>query len=507
MPSRGSSSDSAGQSSGSLVEGSGSSSASSAPPPASTISARPQGQIVSSDPIEDSDSQAPWNATASSLYPVVFHPLLGSPIPPATWEQLKQVFLHHVQQVYPIAGLGPPFEQHSSAFRTTGYLLGSAFEPSSSLAPPLVTASAQALRRALAEGDDLMDVIKSSYLLAFHSYVNGRLLEGMYHTGAAVSMCLQCRLHQIDLNQDEEEDPVAGTSRSHELWSHPSIGTPVLMPVHNRGDRDTRISAFWQVFYLDQCWSVALGALSLINNGSSNNETVNLDVEISTPWPGQAHSDAIPGASTNIIARLSSAVDEDLPRNIEAFLAQAAALFKRASSLSLEVPAEQDGADMSPEFWTRYLSLEQATRSLSSRILAIAGVSSSDADTRLVTVHTMVHTTLLHLYHPFANTDGNVRENRLTEARLILGIINGIELRQFEILDPLLGTMWLSTAGVFIHEMSAVRSSNTFFSLEAIEGLDSEFQAVAGAMKRLARVFPIVGTMVQRVEEIYVTSS
>lgn len=84
----GSSSDSAGQSSGSLVEGSGSSSASSAPPPASTISARPQGQIVSSDPIEDLDSQAPWNATASSLYPVVFHPLLGSPIPPATWEQL-----------------------------------------------------------------------------------------------------------------------------------------------------------------------------------------------------------------------------------------------------------------------------------------------------------------------------------------------------------------------------------------------------------------------------------
>lgn len=93
-------------------------------------------------------------------------------------------------------------------------------------------------------------------------------------------------------------------------------------------------------------------------------------------------------------------MDEDLPSNIEAFLAQAAALFKRASSLSLEVPAEQDGADMSPEFWTRYLSLEQATRSLSSRIPAIAGVSSSDADTRIVTVHTMVHTTLLHLYHP-----------------------------------------------------------------------------------------------------------
>ncbi|KZS87508.1 hypothetical protein SISNIDRAFT_490969 [Sistotremastrum niveocremeum HHB9708] len=480
-----------------LSVGSPGSSSAGALPLASALAAPSQGQIVSGGPIGDPDIQSPWASRAPSPYPNIVHPVHGSPIHPATWEQLKQVFLHHINQIYPIVGLGSPFDQHTFAFRTTGYLLGSTFDPSSPLSPPLITASAQALHTALASGSDIMDLINSSYLLAFHSYTNGRLLEGMYHAGAA------------DEAEEEEENPVAGTSRSNELWSHPSIGTPVLLPARNMRDREMRIRTFWQVFYLDQCWSVALGALPLFTNGSSNNETANLDVEISTPWPGQAYSEAIPGSSTNIIARLCGAVNENLPNNTEAILAQAAAVFKRASSLSLEATASPEpGTDMSPEFWTQYASLEQAIRGLSSRIppLAGGGIPALEADTRLVTAHTMVHTTLLHLYHPFVNADGNVRENSLAEARLILGIIHGIEPRQFEFLDPLLGTMWMSTAGVFIREMSAVRSSNTFFSLEVMEGLHAEYQVVVGAMKRLARVFPIVETMVQRVEEFYAAS-
>lgn len=51
----------------------------------------------------------------------------------------------------------------------------------------------------------------------------------------------------------------------------------------------------------------------------------------------------------------------------------------------------------------------------------------------------------------------------------------------------------MSTAGVFINEMSAVQKSESFFDLESIDGLNAEFQTVLEAMQKLGRIFPIVG--------------
>ncbi|KZS92315.1 hypothetical protein SISNIDRAFT_486840 [Sistotremastrum niveocremeum HHB9708] len=435
------------------------------------------------------------------------YPSLDSPLHPAFWEQLKQTFLHHLTQLTPITGLSNTFESHSLVLRTAGYLLGADFQRASPFIEKLIPSATQALNQALTGPEDTVDVIKTCYLLALHSYINGNVLEGMYHAAAAVSLCLQCRLHQIDWPEDDREGVATGTSRSHELWSHPTVGTPVLPPAPTQSERERRIRVFWQVFYMDRCWSVALGTSVLFTNGNSSNQMANLDMEITTPWPGQGFEEVVPGRLADTITRLCSAADEPVPNNIEALLAQAAALFRRASVLSLEATTISPGTVLPDEYWIRYSALERALELFASRLPSISSVSSKEADTRLVSAHTFLHATSINLFSPFVSMDENTRGRSLTEARAVLEIIRSLEPRQYDILDPLMGTLWLSTAGVFINEMAAVQKSASFYDLESLDILNAEYQIVLDAMQKLGRIFPIVDTLRQRAVQYHQSSS
>lgn len=131
------------------------------------------------------------------------------------------------------------------------------------------------LSRALASVNDaianptkVVDFIQASCLLSVYFLSNGRLLEGSYHASAAASLALQWGLHQI--GQDEFSATLGCGERE---------STFRLPPAKDSIEQGERILAFWQVFNLDRCWSVALQRPATIPD-SKHPWTA-----ITTPWP------------------------------------------------------------------------------------------------------------------------------------------------------------------------------------------------------------------------------
>jgi hypothetical protein len=121
-------------------------------------------------------------------------------------------------------------------------------------------------RDGLRSGEKVLDVIQASCLLSMYFLVNGRLLEGSYHASAAASLAVQCGL-QAGVSCDASYSP--SSSREKLGLEPPASG-------YREGER---ILAFWQVYNLDRCWSVALRKPSVFLDGHDPWTSINC------PWP------------------------------------------------------------------------------------------------------------------------------------------------------------------------------------------------------------------------------
>lgn len=122
----------------------------------------------------------------------------------------------------------------------------------------------EALADALRIGEKIIDVIQASCLLSVYFLSNGRFLEGSYHASAAAAMVVQCGMH-------------GGIAREASLME-PMDGFNLRAP-KDTIEEGERISAFWQVFNLDRCWSVILRKPPVIPDG------LNAWNSINAPWP------------------------------------------------------------------------------------------------------------------------------------------------------------------------------------------------------------------------------
>jgi hypothetical protein len=102
--------------------------------------------------------------------------------------------------------------------------------------------------------------IQAEVLLATYFFRSNRLVEGRYHLGAAVSLTIGAKLHQI-------RAPGVDTSRA-----------DILPPPANQLEEGERLNAFWTVFTLNNCWGTSGGSgiTSVFDNPGS---------QIDSPWP------------------------------------------------------------------------------------------------------------------------------------------------------------------------------------------------------------------------------
>lgn len=124
----------------------------------------------------------------------------------------------------------------------------------------------EAHREGLRVGDQLVDIIRASCLLSVYFFSNGRIIEGSYHASAAAALAVQCGLH-------------AGVSPESIAWLSDPSDAFDLKPLKTNFRESERILAFWQVYNLDRCWSVALHKPLVIPDGPDPWNSIHC------PWP------------------------------------------------------------------------------------------------------------------------------------------------------------------------------------------------------------------------------
>jgi hypothetical protein len=124
-------------------------------------------------------------------------------------------------------------------------------------------------------GNAVLHTIQAEVLLATYFFQNTRFLEAKYHLGAAVSLVIGSGLHRI------RSAATGGPSA-------PALHT--LAPPRDPMEECERITAFWTVVTLDNCWTIADGSPSNISYTDPN-------ARIDTPWPLDVNA---PGFNVNI---------------------------------------------------------------------------------------------------------------------------------------------------------------------------------------------------------------
>ena len=134
--------------------------------------------------------------------------------------------------------------------------------------PLYLSRALSAISEAIPDPSRVVDLIQAQCILSVYFLSNGRLLEGSYHASSAASLALQWGLHQIG-SPDATPGAMLGE------WD----SSFRLDPPQDAIEQGERILAFWQVYDLDRCWSVALQRPTIIPDSKHPRTT------ITTPWP------------------------------------------------------------------------------------------------------------------------------------------------------------------------------------------------------------------------------
>jgi hypothetical protein len=215
----------------------------------------------------------------------------------------------------------PPSEQRHPALMNAIYLWAcfvSRPKPLSQHEESFLSQALDGVREGLRQGDKLLDVIQASCLLSLYFLANGRLVEGSYHASAVAALAVQCGL----------QNAVSGEGSFNPSSSRERLDLDHIKPGYKDGER---ILAFWQVFNLDRCWSVAL-----------RKPCVALDSEdpwtsINCPWP---HDITEYESGNHSVGNTFSTVKNFLQGDVsggfslQALRAKASAIFSRADQLA-----------------------------------------------------------------------------------------------------------------------------------------------------------------------------
>lgn len=162
------------------------------------------------------------------------------------------------------------------------YLLGSSHVKDSVYFSRLETVylhrALQEINSSLGDCDHLPDVARASSLIALYFFSTGRIVDGYRHSFSAARLAVGLGLHQIhapDLHGFlSNSSPTSCPDNV--LTNKPPVP---LSPPTDCFETHDRVSAFWQVFMVDHCWSAANSLPTLLP------DTSDAQARIETPWP------------------------------------------------------------------------------------------------------------------------------------------------------------------------------------------------------------------------------
>ncbi|KAJ7460848.1 hypothetical protein B0H11DRAFT_2057055 [Mycena galericulata] len=439
------------------------------------------------------------NLPSSSEYPYMPQWNTKDPLPYESKKILLDIFMAHRHQCWfdgPMERFSLSnttqfgFEPHPALMNAI-YLLACHFARShycSEIEPVFFTRALHEITVALDNSDRLVDVVQASCLLAVYLYINCRALEGYCHSFSAARLAVGLGLHQI-------RPPKLGDDP--QLLYGEEITPIPIPPARDRAEVAGRISAFWQVFMVDRCWSVASGLPVALPDGDCP------QVWIKTPWPTStmdSERDGQPvlsGPNTNTISGLFEhqpmlSLETDA-MFMPALRAKAAALYERTYRLA-------SATKKSDAYWADHHSAELALQRFALYLPAFVGYEAWRTqapliDVDLFAVHTMMHVATLHLYKDALGGE------TLHAGNSILALIRQLNDGDYEYLDPILTACWSTTARTYVRMMGIAGQQIETTMMYATSVIEQELEVILNAMKTLSAFFPLSGDHAMKIEQ------
>ncbi|KAK7035854.1 adenylate kinase [Favolaschia claudopus] len=385
------------------------------------------------------------------------------------------------------------FEPHPALMNAI-YLLGCHFARSpycSELESVFFTRALHEITVALDNADRLVDIVQASCLLSVYLYVNCRALEGYTHSFSAARLAVGLGLHQIR----PLPPPGAGDSQ---LYAEEITPIPIP-PARDRAEVADRIAAFWQVFMVDRCWSVASGLPVALPDGDC------AQVRIKTPWPTpdlespQQDLSCI-GVETNSTNTISTLFEHQPMLSLDSdamfmpsLRAKAAALYERTYRLA-------SSAKKTDAYWADHHSAELALQRFSLNLPVFVGYEAWRTqapliDVDLFAVHTMLHVSTLHLYKDALSPETFHAGNS------ILALIRQLNDGDYEYLDPILSACWSTVARTYVRMMSSAGQQIGATTMYPMHIIEQELEVILNAMKTLSAFFPLSGDHAMKIEQ------
>ncbi|KAJ6557810.1 hypothetical protein B0H19DRAFT_1148644 [Mycena capillaripes] len=278
----------------------------------------------------------------------------------------------------------------------------------------------------------IIHTIQAEVLLAQYFFRNSRILEGKYHASAAVSIALSLGLHQI-----RSADVRGSTVKS-------------LSPATTALEEGERINAFWAVLTLNNCWFTADGSPRDISYAV-----------VDTPWPLdiEAYSEnsrSLPFQSSATIENfLANFPDRGI--SLSALYAKAGILFEQASRLAARFTENVGNGLGNPDTLCAEFSRLDAVVEAFKRTLP--SLEPDSTHSLLLVIHTLAHVATIQLHNPFTLKSGSSRMRAGSAAMAVAALVRQTNLRAFEYIDAIVGTLWTAACQVFITELSRARYS------------------------------------------------
>ncbi|KAI0091628.1 hypothetical protein BDY19DRAFT_904256 [Irpex rosettiformis] len=271
---------------------------------------------------------------------------------------------------------------------------------------------------------NVLDVLQASILLANYFFHHNRLLEGKFHTGAAVSLAHMCNLHKL------LSPPGPAGSAAPEYLPRP---LDVVQECE-------RIHAWWSVFVLDKTWVVALSAPSMINEEQERGS------EVDTPWPigmdlyrqQPSSSRPNPGSTTKRFFAELLTDNTNVPNGDPScltLLAKASALYERANYIASYL--DKNTPSYQAVISTFDASIERFKQSLPA--IERSTQLSPDRAHTLLLIHTLTHSATIQLHWPLTSHSTASINRCLAAANTIVRVVQVLDVKRMEFANPVLG--------------------------------------------------------------------
>ncbi|KAI0081436.1 hypothetical protein K474DRAFT_1682025 [Panus rudis PR-1116 ss-1] len=387
----------------------------------------------------------------------------------------------HIQRFQNSLNLAPHERPHPALLDAI-YLMGCYFSRSSSftvLEPHFLKRALRGISDAMQDNDRVINVLQASCLLALYFFAKGRILEGYYHSSIAARLAVSLGLHQIKTHhwfQSQFASPSPGSSSEEMPLAKSSVQ---LAPPADAIQSEERVSAFWQVFMVDRAWSVATGLPAALPDDEHP------QAQIETMWPTPlsqltAHDGVIPRY--------------DLVATYPTLRAKAVTIFEGSFRLA---SASAKGTS----HWLEHRAMEMSLSQLSANLPPVRVDSESNSipliDIDLLTIHTLVQVSIIHLHRELADTNQESYQKCIVAANTVTAYLRQLSDNEFVYLDPINSTCWMTVGDVYLRALAAT----TLLAQGTFSYLNQELGLLVNCMRKLGLHFPIAGIHAAKLEQ------